>query len=155
MHCLVQNLLFCNYFKSYPGHTDANFNIAILDGHKEFVAHEKFQQMLHKVSIFLEGHFQNFNHHQRKVILSVLKKIIFPVWKWVSNKSSQPKFHLTYNVREKYSILSVENHTASSILQYLSWTIACLNVRYSLYLWTLLYCTYQTTYLCICIIMCT
>ena len=27
---------------------DANFNIAILDGHKEFVAHEKFQQLLHK-----------------------------------------------------------------------------------------------------------
>ena len=27
---------------------DANFNIAILDGHKNFVAHEKFQQMLHK-----------------------------------------------------------------------------------------------------------
>merc|ERR1739838_901996 len=34
--------------KSYRGHHDANFNIAILDGHKEFVAHEKFQQMLHK-----------------------------------------------------------------------------------------------------------
>jgi len=41
----VQTLL---QTKSYPGHTDANFNIAILDGHKEFVAHEKFQQMLHK-----------------------------------------------------------------------------------------------------------
>ncbi len=27
---------------------DANFNIAILDGHKGFVAHEKFQQLLHK-----------------------------------------------------------------------------------------------------------
>ena len=52
----TEPLLFCNYFKSYPGHTDANFNIAILDGHKEFVAHEKFQQMLHKVSVFLEGH---------------------------------------------------------------------------------------------------
>ncbi len=34
--------------KTYRGHTDANFNIAILDGHKEFVAHEKFQQLLHK-----------------------------------------------------------------------------------------------------------
>jgi hypothetical protein len=34
--------------RSFLGHTDANFNIAILDGHKEFVAHEKFQQMLHK-----------------------------------------------------------------------------------------------------------
>ena len=34
--------------RSYAGHTDANFNIAILDGHKEFVAHEKFQQILHK-----------------------------------------------------------------------------------------------------------
>ena len=35
-------------FRSFIGHTDANFNIAILDGHKEFVAHEKFQQLLHK-----------------------------------------------------------------------------------------------------------
>jgi hypothetical protein len=26
------------------GHHDANFNIAILDGHKELVANEKFQQ---------------------------------------------------------------------------------------------------------------
>ena len=34
--------------KSYRGHHDANFNIAILDGHKELVAHEKFQQLLHK-----------------------------------------------------------------------------------------------------------
>jgi len=34
--------------KSYKGHHDANFNIAILDGHKELVAHEKFQQLLHK-----------------------------------------------------------------------------------------------------------
>jgi len=34
--------------KSYRGHHDANFNIAILDGHKEIVAHEKFQQLLHK-----------------------------------------------------------------------------------------------------------
>ena len=34
--------------RSYLGHNDANFNIAILDGHKDFVAHEKFQQMLHK-----------------------------------------------------------------------------------------------------------
>ena len=42
----VQTLL---QTRSYLGHTDANFNIAILDGHKEFVAHEKFQQMLHKV----------------------------------------------------------------------------------------------------------
>ena len=33
---------------SHRGHMDANFNIAILDGHKEFVAHEKFQQLLHK-----------------------------------------------------------------------------------------------------------
>lgn len=41
----VQTLL---QTRSYLGHTDANFNIAILDGHKEFVAHEKFQQMLHK-----------------------------------------------------------------------------------------------------------
>jgi len=41
----VQTLL---QTRSYPGHTDANFNIAILDGHKEFVAHEKFQQLLHK-----------------------------------------------------------------------------------------------------------
>ena len=41
----VQTLL---QTKSYAGHTDANFNIAILDGHKEFVAHEKFQQLLHK-----------------------------------------------------------------------------------------------------------
>ena len=42
----VQTLL---QTRSFLGHTDANFNIAILDGHKEFVAHEKFQQMLHKV----------------------------------------------------------------------------------------------------------
>ena len=41
----VQTLL---QTKSYAGHTDANFNIAVLDGHKEFVAHEKFQQLLHK-----------------------------------------------------------------------------------------------------------
>lgn len=41
----VQTLL---QTKSYKGHMDANFNIAILDGHKEFVAHEKFQQLLHK-----------------------------------------------------------------------------------------------------------
>ena len=41
----VQTLL---QTKSYAGHTDANFNIAILDGHKELVAHEKFQQLLHK-----------------------------------------------------------------------------------------------------------
>ena len=41
----VQTLL---QTKSYQGHMDANFNIAILDGHKEFVAHEKFQQLLHK-----------------------------------------------------------------------------------------------------------
>ena len=41
----VQTLL---QTKSYLGHADANFNIAILDGHKEFVAHEKFQQLLHK-----------------------------------------------------------------------------------------------------------
>eukprot|EP00095_Tigriopus_kingsejongensis_P000985 maker-scaffold39_size501901-snap-gene-2.9 protein:Tk00985 transcript:maker-scaffold39_size501901-snap-gene-2.9-mRNA-1 annotation:"short transient receptor potential channel 5" len=41
----VQTLL---QTRSYRGHTDANFNIAILDGHKEFVAHEKFQQLLHK-----------------------------------------------------------------------------------------------------------
>jgi len=41
----VQTLL---QTRSYGGHTDANFNIAILDGHKEFVAHEKFQQLLHK-----------------------------------------------------------------------------------------------------------
>jgi len=34
--------------KSYRGHHDANFNVAILDGHKEIVAHEKFQQLLHK-----------------------------------------------------------------------------------------------------------
>ncbi|XP_023347418.1 uncharacterized protein LOC111716208 [Eurytemora carolleeae] len=34
--------------KSYKGHHNANFNIAILDGHKELVAHEKFQQLLHK-----------------------------------------------------------------------------------------------------------
>jgi len=34
--------------KSYRNHHDANFNIAILDGHKEIVAHEKFQQLLHK-----------------------------------------------------------------------------------------------------------
>lgn len=34
--------------RSYRGHMDANFNIAILDGHKNFVAHEKFQQLLHK-----------------------------------------------------------------------------------------------------------
>ena len=32
-----------------------------------------------------------------------------------TNKSSQPKFHLTYNVRENYSFLTVENHTVSSI----------------------------------------
>ncbi len=41
----VQTLL---QTRSYKGHMDANFNIAILDGHKEFVAHEKFQQLLHK-----------------------------------------------------------------------------------------------------------
>lgn len=41
----VQTLL---QTRSYHGHTDANFNVAILDGHKEFVAHEKFQQLLHK-----------------------------------------------------------------------------------------------------------
>ena len=41
----VQTLL---QTKSYRGHHDANFNIAILDGHKEFVANEKFQQLLHK-----------------------------------------------------------------------------------------------------------
>ena len=35
-------------FRSYRGHHDANFNVAILDGHKEIVAHEKFQQLLHK-----------------------------------------------------------------------------------------------------------
>ena len=34
--------------RSYRGHHDANFNVAILDGHKEIVAHEKFQQLLHK-----------------------------------------------------------------------------------------------------------
>merc|ERR1712106_544366 len=34
--------------KSYRGHHDANFNIAILDGHKDIVAREKFQQLLHK-----------------------------------------------------------------------------------------------------------
>ena len=34
--------------KSYSGHHDANFNIVILDGHKSIVAHEKFQQLLHK-----------------------------------------------------------------------------------------------------------
>ncbi len=41
----VQTLL---QTRSFRGHTHANFNIAILDGHKHFVAHEKFQQMLHK-----------------------------------------------------------------------------------------------------------
>ena len=62
----TEPLLFCYYFKSYPGHTDANFNIAILDGHKEFVAHEKFQQMLHKVSVFLEGYsFKISNFHKK------------------------------------------------------------------------------------------
>ena len=69
----TEPLLFCNYFKSYPGHTDANFNIAILDGHKEFVAHEKFQQMLHKVSVFLEGHsFKTSNYH-KKILFSITK----------------------------------------------------------------------------------
>ena len=62
----TEPLLFCNYFKSYPGHTDANFNIAILDGHKEFVAHEKFQQMLHKVSVFLEGHSFKISDSHKK-----------------------------------------------------------------------------------------
>ncbi len=42
----MQSLL--HSYRSYKGHMDANFNIAILDGHKEFVAHEKFQQLLHK-----------------------------------------------------------------------------------------------------------
>ena len=37
-----------NFSRSYRGHHDANFNVAILDGHKEIVAHEKFQQLLHK-----------------------------------------------------------------------------------------------------------
>ena len=37
-----------NLSRSYRGHHDANFNVAILDGHKEIVAHEKFQQLLHK-----------------------------------------------------------------------------------------------------------
>ena len=41
-------LLYEHFPRSYRGHHDANFNVAILDGHKEIVAHEKFQQLLHK-----------------------------------------------------------------------------------------------------------
>ena len=44
----VDTSTYTSLFLTFSGHTDANFNIAILDGHKEFVAHEKFQQMLHK-----------------------------------------------------------------------------------------------------------
>ena len=83
----TEPLLFCNYFKSYPGHTDANFNIAILDGHKEFVAHEKFQQMLHKVSVFLEGHsFKISNSHKKD--FSITK---------VASKNFQSLFHVVWD----------------------------------------------------------
>ena len=66
----VQTLL---QTKSYPGHTDANFNIAILDGHKEFVAHEKFQQLLHKkwgqrdrnqvIKLYRQGYLKDKIHY--------------------------------------------------------------------------------------------
>ena len=55
--CLSGRLAYCpisitlttgGVCRSYRGHHDANFNVAILDGHKEIVAHEKFQQLLHK-----------------------------------------------------------------------------------------------------------
>jgi len=87
----VQTLL---QTKSYRGHHDANFNIAILDGHKEFVAHEKFQQLLHKkwgqrdrvhygddirYNIFWAemGKFQKFVHFLSQIAFFFILPIVF------------------------------------------------------------------------------
>jgi transient receptor potential cation channel subfamily C protein 6 len=87
----VQTLL---QTKSYRGHHDANFNIAILDGHKEFVAHEKFQQLLHKkwgqrdrvhygddirVNIFWAemGKFQKIGHCLKQLASFIILPLIF------------------------------------------------------------------------------
>jgi len=80
--------------KSYRGHHDANFNIAILDGHKEIVAHEKFQQLLHKkwgqrdrvhygddirYNIFWSemGKLQKFAHFMKQVVCYFLLPLVF------------------------------------------------------------------------------
>lgn len=87
----VQTLL---QTKSYRGHHDANFNIAILDGHKEFVAHEKFQQLLHKkwgqrdrvhygddirYNIFWAemGKFQKFVHFLSQIVYFFILPVVF------------------------------------------------------------------------------